>query len=148
MPVSRWTTLFAALASTLMIVGTAVAEAPRIIRVEELSSADSAATGQLQMPKFQDAAWQQPGDEFVVTWKPNAEGSPVGTTVRFQYRQQRRKEIRTLEVTYPFVVNQSRSASFAVIGEAYQRGGRVTAWRVQILEGGRIAAERRSPDWS
>ena len=120
----------------------------RILRVDTVAAGEAAALAGLHLPKFHDALWEEPGEEFVVTWLPRAGGSPAGTVVRFHYRQQRLRRVQTLEVVYPFVVNRSRAATFFVTSRAFERGGSVTGWRVQLVEQGRVVAEKRSPGWS
>ena len=124
----------------------------RIVRVEDRrpsvgAAADSSSFNALHLDKFFDERLDVDGHVFDVHWTPAEGGAPVGTVVRFEYRQQDPDEVHALEVAYPFRVTDRRRATFRITGEAFQEGGLVTAWRVRILEGGNVVAEQQSASW-
>ena len=84
------------------------------------------------------------GDYYTVTWR--ARGAQP-THVVMDYQQ---------AVTGAKVLSQSRDLSpgvaggkeeFRVVGDDYNQGGRVLAWRIRLLQGNRVLAEKRSYLW-
>jgi hypothetical protein len=110
------------------------------------SDARQATRHRLRVAKFVDERAALDGEVFHVYWSPG-EGLPAGAVVRLDYRQQRLKRSRRLELRYPFPVTRVRRAVFAVRDEAYRAGGAVTAWRVQVLSGRRVVGQACSAGW-
>ena len=54
----------------------------------------------------------------------------------------------SLSVRYPFAVRFRRTATFTITDQAYRLGGAVNQWRVRVVLGDRVLAERTSPGWS
>jgi hypothetical protein len=84
------------------------------------------------------------GNYFTLMWDAKR---PADVVLRLEYRQQALGPmIQTKEIPY-------RAASghiitrFRVTGDDYLQYGRVLAWRAQILEHGRVVAEKKSYLW-
>ncbi len=85
------------------------------------------------------------GHYFLLNWE-NA-GAPANVVVRFDYRQEgRREEVKTLEIEYP-VAQGSQKAKFEIIGESYKLYGRIHSWRLTIIKDEVVVAERKSFVW-
>jgi len=69
-------------------------------------------------------------------------------TVRFEYRQAGlSNHVMAKERYYPGV-HGSRKTPFEVMGDEFLENGRVTAWRVLLIVGGKIVAMRQSYVWN
>lgn len=124
----------------------------RILRVERLEvagSAGGAGTSLLtsRLPKFTGRPARPDKEVFHVYWTPSPEGLAAGTLVTFEYRQERDDRVRFLSIKYPFTVEGQRKAVFEIAGAALRVGGRVSAWRVRVVRGGRVLAQRSSGSW-
>jgi hypothetical protein len=145
--------LLSSAAIALLLTGSVLAgTVPRILRVVDRpppigEAAASPSFNVLHIGKFADERTDVDGHSFDVHWIPADGGSPAGTLVLFEYRQQDPTVVRRLEVKYPFRVNERRRASFKISGEAFRQGGLVTAWRVRIMDGDNILAEEQSKSW-
>jgi hypothetical protein len=85
------------------------------------------------------------GHYFTITVK-NA-GPPEDLTMRFEYRQEKSKQVvRTLEMEKPHVHGAVR-AYFGVVSRAYLAYGPISAWRFCVLRGGTVVAEAKSFLW-
>jgi hypothetical protein len=68
-------------------------------------------------------------------------------TVRFEYRQEKLGlAVQLMEIDYPKTKGTHRS-EFSVIGDDYHQDGAVTAWRVTLVENGRIVGVSQSFLW-
>jgi hypothetical protein len=126
-------------------------EAPRILNVTHRARDSRRASPSLMPGRLDMAAVgaEEGGTEwFYVYWDPGRDGSLPGTVVTFEFRQASRPLIRTLFIQYPFKVKGERCATFEIAEPTIRRGGRVAAWRVRIVRGGRRLAERTSGSWS
>jgi hypothetical protein len=144
-------TLFAAMVLTFTVPVLALG-APRILRVVEArpdvgEAAASPSFNALHLDKFADERIDVDGHVFHIHWEPGEGGAPPGTVVLFEYRQLDPDVIKKLEVEYNFLVTERRRATFKITGEAFRQGGLVTAWRVRILEDGKVQAEDQSKSW-
>jgi hypothetical protein len=86
------------------------------------------------------------GLRFDVRWKaPTA----ARVTLRVDLRGTLGNEATqaTLETTVEQPGRSSRWAAVALKGDAYKRFGELLAWRVSLLEGGRVLAEQHSFLW-
>lgn len=145
------TILLAAVALSVALPAFA-ASGPNIARVEDRrppvgDAIASSSFNALHLDKFADERLDVDGHVFLVHWDPADAGTPAGTVVQFEYRQQDPEKTRSLNVSYPFIVNTRRCATFKITGEAFRTGGLVTAWRVRILNGGQVLAEQQSKSW-
>ncbi|MFH1067702.1 MAG: hypothetical protein V1746_07355 [bacterium] len=90
--------------------------------------------------KKQKAGWY-----YVVHW--GNDGAPADFTLRFDYRQAKTKdEVHSLSVKFPKAAG-SHKASFSVVGDAYQNGGKITSWRAAVVRDGVIVAQKKSYVW-
>jgi hypothetical protein len=86
------------------------------------------------------------GHSYTVHWgaRPTA---PAGLTVRFEYRQQKLgSQVQAQEVSYAKVSGSMRT-EFTVQGDEYYQDGQVTAWRVLLVESGRVVGLQQSFLW-
>jgi hypothetical protein len=73
------------------------------------------------------------GDYYTFFWR-NTHREPRNLTVRLEYRQQKTGGfVQAREVDYP-AAQGSYVTRFAINGDDYLQEGRVTAWRVVIIE--------------
>ncbi|MFH0953414.1 MAG: hypothetical protein V1873_03695 [Verrucomicrobiota bacterium] len=123
----------------------------RILRVEHATVSGSAGrTASLYSPrisKFADLNEGVPREVYTVYWLPPSRGTPSGTLVTFEYRQERSPDIKFLYIKYPFLAQGERKATFEIAENARRVGGGVTAWRVRVVHGGRLLAEQTSDTW-
>ena len=89
---------------------------------------------------------QRDGHSYTVRWKAKAP-LPGELTVRFEYRQQRLgSHVQALEVQYSKVAGRYHT-EFTVQGDDYHQDGPVTAWRVLLIDQGRIVGLQQSFLW-
>jgi len=89
---------------------------------------------------------QRDGHSYTVHWRAHS-AAPTGLTVRFEYRQQRLgSHVQTQEVHFPKVSGKQRT-EFTVQGEDYHQDGAVTAWRILLVEQGRVVGLQQSFLW-
>jgi hypothetical protein len=150
--VNRWVVMSAV---AMVAAGACVAKAQeraRILGVDHREEAGGAAERSPslmspRLPKFTEPAGGAARETFVVRWQAPAAGLAAGTLLTFEYRQERSNRVRFLSIRYPFQVQGERRATFEITREARQRYGRVTAWRVRAVAGGRALAELSSKSW-
>ena len=82
------------------------------------------------------------GNYYTVMWKAD---NPGAVTIRFDYRQgDSRSQLHSKEVT----ANGSHgTVKFEVNGADYQTGGKVTAWKVTLLQNGATIGSQQSFLW-
>ena len=86
------------------------------------------------------------GHSYTVHWGAR-QAAPEGLTVRFEYRQQKLgSQVQAQEVFYPKVSGSMRT-EFTVQGDEYYQDGKVTAWRVVLVESGRVVGLQQSFLW-
>lgn len=86
------------------------------------------------------------GHSYTVHWG-GRQTTPGGLTVRFEYRQQKLgSQVQAQEVFYP-KISASMRTEFTVQGDEYYQDGQVTAWRVLLVEGGRVVGLQQSFLW-
>ena len=85
------------------------------------------------------------GDYFTFFWRTKR---PADLTLRLEYRQQNLAAyVHAREVEYPGAQGANRT-SVSVTGDDYLEGGRITAWRVLLIENHRtIVAFSQSYLW-
>ena len=85
------------------------------------------------------------GNYYTFMWRSKR---PAHLTVRFEYRQQKLGAlVQAREVDYPVGLG-SHVTHFNIIGDDYQEQGRVTAWRLVVIEDhDKIVALKQSYLW-
>jgi hypothetical protein len=84
------------------------------------------------------------GNYFNVSWRA-PKGADV--TVRLEYRQRNLgANVLSSEVHYPSVRGRG-ATEFSVLGEDYYQDGPVVAWRILLIEKGRIVGVQQSFLW-
>jgi hypothetical protein len=87
---------------------------------------------------------QREGHAYTVHWRAK---TPADITLRFEYRQQRLgSHVQTQEVQFSKVTGRHRS-EFTVQGDDYHQDGAVTAWRILLIEQGRVVGLQQSFLW-
>ena len=85
------------------------------------------------------------GHYFVFFWRATRKADLI---LRFEYRQQELGAyVQAKEVDYKDAKGSFRS-EFDVIGDRYNRDGRVTGWRALLIENGKIVALNQSFLWN
>ena len=73
---------------------------------------------------------------------------PADVTLRLEYRQEKLGSyVQAKEIHYPDAKGATQS-QFRVIGSEYIENGRVTAWRLLLIEGGKAVALHQSFLWN
>jgi hypothetical protein len=86
------------------------------------------------------------GHSYTVHWSAHP-AVKKELTVRFEYRQQKLgSHVQTQDVNYQKASGSMRT-EFLVLGDEYHQDGQVTAWRVLIIEDGRIVGLQQSFLW-
>jgi hypothetical protein len=87
---------------------------------------------------------QREGHAYTVHWRAK---TPAELTVRFEYRQQRLgSHVQTQEVQFLKATGRQRT-EFTVQGADYHQDGAVTAWRILLIEQGRVVGLQQSFLW-
>ena len=85
------------------------------------------------------------GYYFTVSWIAKR---PADVTVRIEYRLENLgAHVQAKELRFPFAKG-SHATKFTVIGDEYQEGGKVTAWRVLLIENGGAVGLYQSFLWN
>ena len=85
------------------------------------------------------------GHYYNVWWRSDR---PADVTLRLEYRQQNLgSHVQAKELFYPAAKGTILS-KFTVIGDEYADDGRVTAWRLLLIQDGRIVGLRQSFLWN
>ena len=85
------------------------------------------------------------GYYFNVSWSAKR---PADITARIEYRLENLgAHVQAKEMRFPFAKG-SHVTKFTVIGDEYQEGGKVTAWRVLLIENGRAVGLYQSFLWN
>ena len=85
------------------------------------------------------------GNYYTVFWKADDRSQPV--KVRLEYRQ--KLTGLTIKTTEQEVtdIRKNNITQFAVIGEAYEKGGPVSCWRASLVRGKETLADSKSYLW-
>jgi hypothetical protein len=84
------------------------------------------------------------GQYFTVWWRATR---PADVTLRLEFRQENLGSyVQAKEIPYHQAKGTVRS-TFTIIGDEYTEGGKVTAWRLLLIENGRIVGLRQSFLW-
>lgn len=85
------------------------------------------------------------GHYFTFFWRAQ---KTADLTVRLEYRQSKLgSQVQARELSYPAAKGSFRS-EFDIIGDDYFEDGTVTAWRVLLIENGKIVALNQSFLWN
>lgn len=85
------------------------------------------------------------GHYFNVWWRSK---EPADVTVRLEYRQQNLgSHVQAKEHFYP-AAKGTNLTKFTVIGDEYADDGRITAWRMLLIQNNRIVGLRQSFLWN
>ena len=85
------------------------------------------------------------GHYFTVWWRSE---QPSDVTVRLEYRQQNLgSHVQAKELFYP-AAKGTNLTKFTVIGDEYADDGKVTAWRLLLIQNNRIVVLRQSFLWN
>jgi hypothetical protein len=85
------------------------------------------------------------GHYFTVWWRSE---NPADVTVRMEYRQQNLgSHVQAKELFYP-AAEGTKITKFTVIGDEYADDGRITAWRLLLIQNNRIVGLRQSFLWN
>lgn len=85
------------------------------------------------------------GNYYTVFWTVADTSSPV--TLRFRYRQAATgPKIHTIEQTIERP-KHSNISEFHIIGDAYEKQGKVLAWQLELCRGNQVLATRNSYLW-
>jgi hypothetical protein len=133
------------LALAILAVGSA--DAARIVGVQEMTQVQPAPTVNSmevrRIPKFVDRL-ETEVTRFEVEWEATAEDA-APLVVQFQFRAQARSDapITSLRQPYERIEAGRRLTKFTL-----PSGQRVAAWRVRLVQGQRVLAERVSATWN
>lgn len=86
------------------------------------------------------------GQYYTMRWTGPAGRELDPVRIVFEYRQAATAS-KVLAVEQRFDGAAEGTAEFHLIGEAYQKGGRVLAWRVRMYRGGDLVETKRSYMW-
>lgn len=85
------------------------------------------------------------GHYYNIWWRSKR---PANLTVRFEYRQENLgSHVQAKEFKYENAQGTIES-KFTIIGDEYAEDGKVTAWRVLLIENGKIVGLRQSFLWN
>lgn len=85
------------------------------------------------------------GYYFNVSWSAKR---PADITARIEYRLENLgAHVQAKEMRFPFAKG-SHVTKFTVIGDEYKEGGKITAWRVLLIENGRAVGLYQSFLWN
>ena len=136
----------------LLTGGLSAVAAPNIHKVEShfIPTAETAPSrnfSRIGLSKFDGLG--QPGGKqvFFVHWDPGAASVPKGSQLIFEYYQSRFPRPQGLRISYPFEITNPRKATYTIADKAFREGGPVKRWRVRLLNGNKILAEKVSPSW-
>ena len=85
------------------------------------------------------------GHYFNVWWRSK---EPADLTVRLEYRQQNLgSHVQAKELFYP-AAKGTIETKFTVIGDEYSDDGKITAWRLLLIQNNRVVGLRQSFLWN
>ena len=134
------------MAVAAMLVGLSPAYAARIVGVEEKTETQAAPVvnhlRSRQLPKFVEGL-ENELTRFEIDWEStSAERPPL--SVQLHYRTEARRDAPIAVLTRPFERIEAGRRQTSITLPA---GKRAAAWRVRILQGDRVLAERTSSTW-
>ena len=85
------------------------------------------------------------GYYFNVWWRAKRQADLI---LRIEYRQEKlASHVQAKELSYPAAKGTVQS-KFTVIGDEYKEGGKITAWRLLLIENGRAVGLHQSFLWN
>jgi hypothetical protein len=85
------------------------------------------------------------GYYFTASWKAKRQAD---ITVRIEYRMENLGPyVQAKELRYPFAKG-SHDTKFTIIGDEYRESGKVTAWRILLIENGQAVGLHQSSLWN
>lgn len=87
------------------------------------------------------------GDYFTVSWNGPAGQESEPVKVVFEYRQAS-TGAKILKSVQERPGTERGTVEFSVTADAYQKGGRVLAWRIRLYRGGQLVDTKRSYLWN
>lgn len=86
------------------------------------------------------------GHYYAFFWKANDRTGPV--TVKFEYMQGKSGLTKHVQTQVVDDIHRSNVSKFQVVGQEYQKNGRVIAWRISILRGKEELVSQQSALWN
>ena len=122
------------------------AQAARIVGVEEKSEGQSAPVvnhlRSRHLPKFSDGL-ESEITRFEIDWETSAADRPP-LAIQLHYRTEARRDAPITVLTRPYDKVEAGRRQTSV---SLPAGKRVAAWRVRVMQGQRVLAERASATW-
>jgi hypothetical protein len=88
---------------------------------------------------------ERQGYYFNVWWRARHQADLI---LRLEYRQEKlASHVQAKELRYP-AAKGSLESKFTVIGDEYKEGGKITAWRMLLIENGRAVGLHQSFLWN
>ena len=97
-----------------------------------------------RLTKFVGSAARPAAAVLEVRWQAPRTGVPRGTVARLDYRQAGQPGQRLMEESLESGATGERETRFVI---PLEPGGRVSSWRVRIVQGARVLSERTSSSW-
>ena len=86
------------------------------------------------------------GHYYAFFWKTTDRTGPV--TIKFEYLQAKSGLSKRVQEQVVEDIHRSNVSKFQVVGQEYQKGGRVIAWRISILRGKEELVSQQSALWN
>jgi hypothetical protein len=88
------------------------------------------------------------GETFVVHWTPPPSGLKSGSALILEYRRVHDDTVRGQQRQFTVPVSSPRKTTFTIpTNPAELDAGPINMWRVRLVHGGRLLAEKRSDAW-
>ncbi len=97
-----------------------------------------------RLTKFVSSAERPATAVLDVRWQAPRAGVPADTVARLDYRRAGQPGLSLLEERLEAGASGERTTRFAI---PLEPGGRVSSWRVRIVQGARVLSERTSSSW-
>jgi len=126
--------------------------AGEILRVEVLTPQQSGHSssplfGTPRLPKFTGRELFLGGETVLVCWDPPAGGVEAGSSLLFEYRREADTDARRIKHDYSFPVTTPQRTELVLKDTDAWDAGHVLMWKVRIIRGGGLVAEKSSPNW-
>ncbi|MHB1080571.1 MAG: hypothetical protein ACYC67_14300 [Prosthecobacter sp.] len=86
------------------------------------------------------------GHYYAFFWKTHERTGPV--TVKFEYLQSKSGLTKHVQEQVIDDIHRSNVSKFQVVGQEYQKSGRVIAWRISLLRGKEELVSQQSALWN
>ena len=91
---------------------------------------------------------EERGEHYVVTWRYRGEELRGSLTLKFEYKTVNNpKELCVEEYLWSGIKKGTYKWTFRNIGRSFSREGKVDRWKVSLIYGDKIVAEKRSATW-